>query len=49
MFRISIIELGLTCGLFVLIILIPWIVARYSSRMDRRLKDIEKRIDQKSK
>jgi len=49
MFRIGIFELALTCGLVVLVIVIPLIVARYSSQMDRRLKNIEKQLDQKSK
>lgn len=49
MFRIGIFELALTCGLIVLVIIIPLIVARYYSRTDRRLKNIEKQLDKKSK
>ena len=49
MFRIGIFELALTCGLVLLLIIVPLIVARYSSRINRRLKNIEKRLDEKSK
>ena len=45
MFRISIFELGLTCGLLFIVIIIPIIVARYYARMDKRLKNIESKID----
>ena len=45
MFRIGIFELGLTCGLLFIIILVPIIVTRYHARMDQRLKNIENKID----
>ena len=45
MFRIGIFELGLTCGLLFLVIIIPIIVARYYARVDKRLKNIENKID----
>jgi len=47
MFRIGIFELGLTCGLLFIVILIPIIVTRYYARMDKRLKNIENKIDKK--
>jgi hypothetical protein len=47
MFRIGIFELGLTCGLLFIVITIPIIVARYYARVDKRLKNIEKKIDKK--
>jgi hypothetical protein len=47
MFRISFVEMSLTCGIFFLVIVIPLLVARYYARIDRRLKDIEKKLDKK--
>lgn len=49
MFRIGVIELALTCGLVLLIIVVPVIVARYHARMDERLKQIEKRLNPKDR
>ena len=47
MFRIGVFELGLTCGLLFILIAIPIIVARYSARVEKRLKNIEKNIGEK--
>jgi flagellar biosynthesis protein FliR len=47
MFRIGILELALTCGLILLAIIIPIIVARFSRRLDRRLKNIENLLEKK--
>lgn len=47
MFRIGIIELGITCGLIALAILIPIIVTRGYANLNRRLKDIESKISKK--
>jgi hypothetical protein len=47
MFRIGVVELGLTCGLVLLILVIPWMVARFYVRLDKRLKNIENKIDKK--
>jgi hydrogenase-4 membrane subunit HyfE len=47
MFRIGVVELGITCGLLFLVIVIPIIVARYYARVDKRLKNIEKKLDKK--
>ncbi len=48
MFRIGILELALTCGLVVLAIIIPLIVSRGYARLNKRLKNIEKKIDKKN-
>ena len=45
MFRIGVVELALTCGLLLLVLVIPFMVARFYARMDKRLKNIEKKID----
>jgi hypothetical protein len=47
MFRIGIFELVLSCGLIFLVIVIPIIVARYYARVDKRLKNIENKLDKK--
>ena len=47
MFRIGVFELALSCGLIFLVIVIPIIVARYYARVDKRLKNIEKKLDKK--
>jgi hypothetical protein len=47
MFRISILELAVTCTLLVLAIIIPLIVARGYADLNRRLKDIENKLQKK--
>ncbi len=47
MFRIGIIELGITCGLVALAIIIPLIITRGYARLSGRLKDIEDKIAKK--
>jgi hypothetical protein len=47
MFRIGIVELGITCGLIALAIIVPWIVTRGYAVLSRRLKDIEEKIAKK--
>jgi len=47
MFRIGIFELALTCGLVVLILVVPAIVMRYYAKMNERLKNIENKIKKK--
>ena len=49
MFRIGVFELGLTCGLVILLLIGPIMVARFSRGLDARLKNIEKRLDKKDK
>ncbi|MBN1305224.1 MAG: hypothetical protein JXA13_12380 [Anaerolineales bacterium] len=45
MFRIGVFELGLTCIFALLLLLIPFIITRYSKRINQHLQDIEKKID----
>jgi hypothetical protein len=47
MFRIGVLEMGLTCGLILLILVVPVMVSRSYARLDKRLKNIEKKIDKK--
>jgi len=47
MFRIGVLELTLTCGMLLLVLVIPWMVTRFYIRLDKRLKNIEKKIDKK--
>lgn len=47
MFRIGILELGLTCALIALAIVIPLIITRGYARLNRRLKGLEDRLSKK--
>ncbi len=47
MFRIGVLELVLTCGLLLLVLIIPLIVSGFYVRVDKRLKNIENKIDKK--
>ena len=47
MFHISVAELALTCGVILLIFILPVIWRRFSADMDKRLKNIEKKIEKK--
>jgi hypothetical protein len=47
MFRISIFELGITCAIMALAIVIPLIISRGYSRLNKRLKNIENKIEKK--
>jgi DMSO/TMAO reductase YedYZ heme-binding membrane subunit len=47
MFRISIIELGITCGLIALVILIPLIITRGYAKLNERLKKMEDKFSKK--
>lgn len=47
MFRIGVSELGLACALLLLILFLPPIIKGYYAQLDRRLKNIEKKIDKK--
>jgi flagellar biosynthesis protein FliR len=42
MFYISVLELTLTCGLILLVLVIPLMVKRFYADMNKKLKDIEK-------
>lgn len=43
MFRISVLETGITCAIVVLVMIIPIIIGR----LNRRLKDIENKLNKK--
>ncbi|MDP1546565.1 MAG: hypothetical protein Q8L87_11125 [Anaerolineales bacterium] len=47
MFRIGIIELGITCGLVALAIIIPLIVTRGYAALNKRLNKIENKMNKK--
>jgi len=47
MFHISVAELALTCGVILLIFILPVMWRRFSADMDKRLKNIEKKIEKK--
>jgi len=47
MFHISVAELALTCGVILLIFILPILWKRMSADMDRRLRNIEKKIEKK--
>lgn len=47
MFRIGILELGLTCALVTLALVIPLIVTRGYARLNKRLKGIEDNLTKK--
>jgi hypothetical protein len=47
MFRISVVELTLTCGVILLLLVAPVIWRRFYTQLDKRLKNIEKKIEKK--
>lgn len=47
MFRVSTLELAFTCGIIMLVFVVPIMFARFQARMDKRLKEIEKKIDKR--
>ena len=47
MFRIGVAELGLACTLILIVLFLPPIIKGYYAQLDRRLKNIEKKIDKK--
>ena len=47
MFHISVVELVFTCGVILLVLVVPVILRRFYTQMDKRLKNIEKKIDKK--
>jgi hypothetical protein len=47
MFHISVAELALTCGVILLFLIAPVIWRRFYANMDRRMKNIEKKIEKK--
>lgn len=49
MFRIGILELGITCFIAMLAIAVPMILIWVYRRIDSRLKNLENRFDEKIK
>ena len=49
MFRIGVSELGLTCAVILLALIIPMIVSRGYAHLNKRLKNIEDKINKKGK
>jgi len=47
MFHISVAELALTCGVILLLLILPVMWKRFSADMDRRLRNVEKKIEKK--
>jgi hypothetical protein len=47
MFRISVVELAFTCGIILLVLVVPVMLKRFYVQMDKRLKNIEKKIEKK--
>jgi Na+/melibiose symporter-like transporter len=47
MFHISVVELAFTCGVFLLLLVAPVMWRRFYTQMDKRLKNIEKKIEKK--
>lgn len=47
MFRIGVFELALTCGLLILLVIVPAIIVMFARRTDKRLDKIEKKLDKK--
>lgn len=47
MFRIGVIELGITCGLIALAIVIPLLITRGYARLNKRMKNIEEKLAKK--
>jgi Na+/melibiose symporter-like transporter len=47
MFHISVVELAFTCGVILLLLVAPVMWRRFYSQLDKRLKNIEKKIEKK--
>ncbi|GAB4537854.1 MAG: hypothetical protein Fur002_00330 [Anaerolineales bacterium] len=47
MFYISVLELTLTCALVAALFIVPALIKRSYAQMDRRLKKIEKKMNEK--
>jgi hypothetical protein len=47
MFHISVAELALTCGVILLVFIVPVMLRRFYTQVDKRLKNIEKKIEKK--
>jgi Na+/melibiose symporter-like transporter len=47
MFHISVVELAFTCGVILLLLIAPMMLRRFYTHVDKRLKNIEKKIEKK--
>jgi hypothetical protein len=47
MFRIGLLESGITCAIVALILVVPLIISRGYTRLNKRLQDIENKLDKK--
>ncbi len=47
MFRIGVLELGITCGLIALAIVVPLLITRGYARLNKRMKNIEEKLAKK--
>jgi hypothetical protein len=47
MFHISVVELAFTCGVILLLLVAPVMWRRFYTQIDKRLKNIEKKIEKK--
>ena len=47
MFRVGVLELGITCGLIALAIVIPLLITRGYARLNKRMKNIEEKFAKK--
>lgn len=47
MFHVSVVELAFTCGVVLLVLVVPVMLKRIYMQMDKRLKNIEKKIEKK--
>ncbi len=47
MFHISVVELAFTCSIILLLLVAPVLWRRFYTQLDKRLKNIEKKIEKK--
>lgn len=47
MIRIGVLELGITCALIALAIVIPLVLARASASLNKRIRDLEDKLTKK--
>lgn len=47
MFHVSVVEIAFTCGVVLLVLVVPVMLRRFYTQMDKRLKNIEKKIEKK--
>jgi hypothetical protein len=47
MFHVSLAEASLVCGFVLLLIVVPFLLARRQANLERRLRELEKRLKEK--